>query len=178
MAESGWHRRDMLAAAGLLALVVGVPVAVVMQSTSLDEALPSDRQRALIAAVSEHVLPTTGTQGAGKVGVGDFVILALAHGLDATRAPAATAELSYADTGFTRLDRSLRYLDWLERTLDRAAKGDWLSKAPSARAQILAALDAAAYAQGADTHPWRKLKGLILTGYYHLRNRRLARTQL
>lgn len=169
MAAMEWNRRDLVGAAGLLALVIGVPTATVLLSTheahDAGEA-PSDRQRKLIAAVSEHVLPTTATPGAGAAGVGDFVILALAHGLDGSRAPAASAATAYSVEGTSRPDGSLRYLDWLERTLDKAATGDWLGKPPATRAKLLAALDAAAFAQGADAHPWRKLKGLILTGYY------------
>lgn len=166
MAYDRWSRRDLMGAAALLALVVGVPTATVMLSTQDAADAPSDRQRAMIAAVSDHVLPTTDTPGAGQVGTGDFVILALAHGLDGTRAPAATGALSFAGAGQRRPDGSLRYLDWLEQALDTAARGDWLGMAPAARAKILATLDAAAFAQGADAHPWRKLKGLILTGYY------------
>ena len=166
MAYDRWSRRDLIGAAALLAAAVGVPAATVMLSVRDATDTPSDRQREVIGAVSEHVLPTTDTRGAGQTGTGDFVILALAHGLDGTRAPAASAELSFAGADHRRPDGSLRYLDWLEQALDRAAQGDWLGKLPAARAKILTALDAAAFAQGADAHPWRKLKGLILTGYY------------
>lgn len=165
MGEGGWNRRELLGAGVLLALVVGIPSAVVM--SQLDESdAPTDRQRAMMKAVSDHVLPATGTPGAGSVGTGDFVIVALAHGLDGTRAPVESAAMPYAVADFRRQDGSLRYLDWLERKLDRAANGDWLNKPPAQRETLLAALDAEAFAAGADAHPWRKVKGLILTGYY------------
>jgi hypothetical protein len=61
-----------------------------------------------------------------------------------------------------RADGSLRYVDWLEAALGTG----WLDTDDSTRAARLAALDAAAFEPGADAHPWRKLKALILTGYY------------
>lgn len=165
MSETGWSRRELLGGAVLLALVVGVPAAVLTSQADEDEA-PSDRQRDVIRVVSDHVLPATGTPGAGSVGVGDFVALALAHGLDGTRLPVASPAMAYNVADYRRPDGSLRYLQWLERSLDRAANGNWIGKPPAQREAILAALDKQAYAQGADAHPWRKLKGLILTGYY------------
>lgn len=165
MSEAGWNRRDFLQGAALFALVVGVPVTVLnLQGDESDS--PSDRQREMMRAVSDHVIPATGTPGAGSAGVGDFVILALAHGLDGTRAPMGAAAMPAGVADFRRKDGSLRYLDWLERSLDRAANGNWVGKPPAQREAVLAALDKEAYAQGADAHPWRKLKGLILTGYY------------
>ena len=165
MSEAGWNRREMLGGAVLLALVVGVPAAVLTSQVDDDDA-PSDRQREMMRAVSEHVLPATGTPGAGSVGVGDFVILALVHGFDGTRAPVASAATPWNVADFRRQDGTLRYLDWLERRLDRAANGNWTGKPPARREAVLAALDTEAFAEGADAHPWRKLKGLILTGYY------------
>lgn len=165
MSEAGWNRRELLGGAVLLAAVVGIPAAVLMSQADDDDA-PSDRQIELMRTVSEHVIPATGTPGAGTVGVGDFVILALAHGLDGTRMPAGPAAMPYNVADYRRPDGSLRYLDWLERTLDRAANGNWVGHPPARREAVLAALDAEAFAQGADAHPWRKLKGLILTGYY------------
>jgi hypothetical protein len=164
--SEGWSRRELLSAAVLLAVAVGVSSGVVLLSKLDDEDAPTERQRTMMSAVSEHVLPTTDTPGAGKVGAGDFAIVALAHGLDGTRAPVASAAMAYGLADFRRPDGSLRYLGWLERTLDRAANGDWLGKPAAAREKLLAALDAEAFAKGADAHPWRKLKGLILTGYY------------
>lgn len=166
MADTGWNRREFAGAAALFALVVGVPAAVVRFGDLEPSDAPTDRQRALIREVSQTVLPRTGTPGAGEAGVGDFVILALAHGLDGTRTPTASAELPYGFPEHRRSDGSLRYLDWLETALDHAANGDWLDKPHDRRIAVLAALDAQAFAEGAGEHPWKKVKGLILTGYY------------
>ena len=84
-AETGWKRREFLGAAALLAAVVGVPAATVKLSALDEDEAPSDRQRALLREVSQLVLPRTSTPGAGEVGTGDFVALALAHGLEGSR---------------------------------------------------------------------------------------------
>lgn len=166
MAERGWNRRDFFGGAALLALAIGLPVAAISLSELDDDDAPTKRQRTMMREVSQVVIPATGTPGAGDVGVGDFVILALAHGLDGTREPVASAGMPWSVPMETRRDGSLRYLGWLEKTLDRAARGDWLRRAPEERSRMIAALDAQAYAEGADQHPWRKVKALILTGYY------------
>lgn len=165
MSQTGWTRREFGGAAVLLAAVVGLPAAVATLSKADENEAPSDRQRDMMRAVSELVVPRTGTPGAGEVGVGDFVILALAHGLDGTRRPAASHALPPLAAGHMRPDGSLRYVAWLETELDRAANGDWLGKPEARRAAVLTKLDADAYAGGGD-HPWKKVKGLILTGYY------------
>lgn len=165
-AKNGWNRREFTAGAALLALALGIPVAGV-KLTDLDAAdLPSDRQRRLIAEVSDLVIPRTDTPGARDVGVGDFVVLALAHGLSATRAPMASGMVTAALEPFRRRDGSLRYLPWLEHALDRVAGGDFLRHDIAERRRLLSALDAEAFAQGAAPSPWTTLKGLILTGYY------------
>lgn len=164
-----WNRRDFLGAAALLALVIGVPVATVELTNLAGEDVPSDRQRAMIAAVAQHVLPRTDTAGAGDVGAGDFVILALAHGLNGTRDPASGTILGGSLPRLQRADGSLRHLAWLEAMLDRRAGGDWLVRAEPRRDELLAALDADAFPQGPPppvASPWVAIKGLILLGYY------------
>lgn len=165
-AKSGWNRREFTAGAALLALALGIPAAGV-KLTDLDAAdLPSDRQRRLIAEVSDLVIPRTDTPGAMDVGVGDFVVLALAHGLSGTRAPMASEMVTAGLAPFRRRDGSLRHLAWLEYALDRAAGGDFLRHDRTERTRLLTALDDAAFAQGAPPSPWTAIKGLILTGYY------------
>ncbi|MFN3468609.1 MAG: gluconate 2-dehydrogenase subunit 3 family protein [Novosphingobium sp.] len=160
----GWHRRDFLGAAALVALALGVPAAAV-SLTRLDPAdAPTDRQRALMREVAQLVIPRTSTPGAGDVGAGDFAIVALAHGLEGARRPFAPSDP--ADARFLRTDGSIRHVAWLERALDRAAGGDFLARPAAERHALLSALDAAAYAAGAAQSPWRPVKALILTGYY------------
>lgn len=163
--EKGWNRREMLGAAALLAAVIGVPVATVkLSGLDADEA-PTDRQRALLREVSQLVLPRTTTPGAGEVGTGDFVALALAHGLEGSRKP-LPSDAPAAFLKHRRRDGSINHVGWLEAELDRRAGSDFLSAAPAKRQATLAALDADAYAPDVREHPWRTLKGLILTGYY------------
>lgn len=159
-------RREVLGGAALFALVVGVPFAAVQLSDLEGDHRPSDRQRELVAEVADLVIPRTTTPGARALGVGDFVILALAHGLSGTGVPMASGAITPALRPFVRRDGSLRYLDWLEKTLDAAANGDFMRQPLAERTKLLAALDAAALAQGAAWSPWVAIKGLILTGYY------------
>lgn len=166
MAGTGWNRRDFVGGAALVALALGLPSATVVLSGLDDAEAPSRGQRTMLGKVAELVLPTTDTPGAAAAGVGDFVLLALAHGMLDTRAPLARDAVTSDMATHLRTDGSLRYAQWLEVTLDRAAGGDWLGKPDAVQQATLAALDAAAFAEGADGHPWRKLKGLILTGYY------------
>ncbi len=161
-----WGRRDFLGAAALLALCVGVPVAGVRLSELDEDDAPSERARAMMAEVAELVIPRTDTPGARDVGTGDFVILALAHGLSGTRAPVASGAITPALSAFTRRDGSLRYLPWLERRLDQAANGDFCKRTPAEGSDILAKIDAEAMVRGAPWSPWVAIKGLILTGYY------------
>jgi hypothetical protein len=159
----GWDRRDFIGGAALIALALGLPLAAVKLSDLPADEAPSARQRLLMKEVSQLVIPRTATAGAGEVGAGDFVILALAHGLEKSRAvlPLGT---SAGLASHRRADGSLDQVRWLEAELDRRSGGDWLKD--SARAEVLAALDAEAYTEGVKDHPWRTVKGLILTGYY------------
>lgn len=149
-----WTRRDMLGGLALFGLVVGVPATAVHLSRLDPDLAPTDAQRALLRQVSQLVIPRTDTPGAGDVGTGDFVALALAHGLEDARKPLeAEAAKTYAP--FLRPDGSLDHVAWLEKTLDQQDVSG-----------ALKALDAEAYAEGVRDHPWRTIKGLILTGYY------------
>ena len=162
---SGWDRRKFLGGAVLLAVVLGVPIATIKLELLESDEEPSDRQRALLGTVSQIVIPPTETPGADDVGTGDFVLLALAHGLERSRAPLPQ------DAGpqlkeFQRKDGSLDHAAWLEADLDRRTNGDFLKADDTTRTLAVTTLDAEAYAEGVRTHPWRTLKALILTGYY------------
>lgn len=160
--ENGWSRREFFGAASLLALALGLPVVAVRLSDLPADEAPTEAQRALLREVSQLVLPRTGTPGAGEVGTGDFVLLALAHGLEKSREPLPAGSIAYGT--FLRSDSSLRHADWLEHELNRRADGLFVTAAD--RAKILAALDTEAFAAGVESHPWRTIKALILTGYY------------
>ncbi|HEY6868511.1 MAG TPA: gluconate 2-dehydrogenase subunit 3 family protein [Novosphingobium sp.] len=163
--ETGWRRREFIGAASLLALALGLPIAAVRLSDLPADDVPTDAQRALLREVSQLTLPRTGTAGAGELGVGDFVLMALAHGLEKAREPLSSGTLASGAYGdFQRPDGSLRHAAWLEHELDHRAGGGFV-RAPN-RAAVLSSLDAEAYAPGTDNHPWRTIKALILTGYY------------
>jgi hypothetical protein len=115
--------------------------------------------------VCQLVIPRTATPGAGELGVGDFVALALAHGLEESHKP-LPLDASPRLAAHRRGDRSLDHTGWLEAELDRRAGGDFLGQSPEGRTATLAALDAEAYAPEVRQHPWRTLKALVLTGYY------------
>ncbi|MBT0669177.1 gluconate 2-dehydrogenase subunit 3 family protein [Novosphingobium profundi] len=159
-------RRDFAGGAALLALALGLPAAGVAL-TDLDAAdLSGERQRRLMDVVCERVIPRTDTPGGAATHTGDFVLLALAHGLAGTRTPLASAAVTPALAPHLRADGSLRHADWLEQALDRAAGGDFLRRAADEQTRILTRIDAAAFAKGAPFSPWTAIKGLILTGYY------------
>lgn len=161
MTETGWHRREFLRAAAVLGVVLATPGCVT--PAALDPAdAPTERQLAMLREVAQIVIPATDTPGAGDAGAGAFVALALAHGLDGTRRPAALAVEPFTVPDNFRADGSLRYVDWLEGVLGAG----WLEQAEVSRQTSVAALDSAAFALGAEAHPWRKIKALILTGYY------------
>ncbi len=148
--------------AALLALALGVPVAAIRLSEFDADEAPSERQRALLREVSQLVIPRTKTPGAGDVGAGDFVLLALAHGLEKSREPWA----GEGQSTFLRVDGSLRMADWLEHELNQRVGGDFLRRDGAARAKALAALDVEAFAESAAPSPWKVITGLVLTGYY------------
>lgn len=158
---AGWNRREFIGAATMLGIALGLPGCVTATTLPTDEA-PTAGQLAMLREVAQAVIPATDTPGAGDAGVGAFVAMALAHGMEASRAPLPPAAQTFASTRFLRGDGSLRYVDWLE---DQLGAG-FLSGTAAARLDKVRALDAAAYAADAGAHPWRKLKALILLGYY------------
>ncbi len=166
MEGKGWSRREFAGAASLLALALGLPSAAVYLDGLDDADAPSDRQRAIMREVADMVIPDTETPGAGAAGVGDFVLLALAHGLEGARAALAPDAVSTTIRPHLRRDGSLDHARWLESTLDRAVGGDWPSKPAERKLEALATIDAQAFGPEAGAHPWRMVKGLILTGYY------------
>lgn len=168
---AGVDRRKVIGGGLLLAAILGVPLYKIVGPTDAAN-VATDRQRSLIAEACQIVIPRTDTPGAGDLRVGDFVILALAHGLAGTGdtrpgggPPTASSGLAGADFRGSKLD----YLNWLEQTLDREAAGDWMASSAERRLEILTALDSAAFPAGPpqpQPSPWQPIKTLILTGYY------------
>lgn len=164
-AIAGWQRRDFLGGAALLALALGIPAAAVSLSDLPAQDVPSDRQRALLRTVSQLVIPRTETPGAGDVGTGDFVLIALAHGLEGSRKPMAQ-DAGRPTLRHLRADGSLDHAAWLEGELDQRVEGDFLALPGQSQVTALTALDTQAFAPDAGDHPWKTIKALILTGYY------------
>lgn len=163
--ESGWTRRDFASASAWVALVLGVPLAAVRLSDLPKDHAPTEQQLALLREVSQLVIPRTQTAGAGELGVGEFVALALAHGLENSR-KALPGNAHPRISAYRRIDGSLDHIRWLKSELDSRSNGDFLRLSSRARAAALGALDAEAYSPVVEDHPWRTLKALVLTGYY------------
>jgi hypothetical protein len=160
------NRRNFLAGSAILAATLGLPAQAATSITIPSAERPSPRLALLLRKVSQMVIPRTDTLGAGDVGVGDFVALALAHGLEVSLDPLPPADPSWP----LRADGSLRYGLWLEQELNRRAKGDFLRQPPAKQAAILAALDVETFPAGqppAQRGPWAVIKALIVTGYYN-----------
>ena len=154
------HRREFLAGAALFALALGLPAHAAPGIVPDPAETPSPRLARLLRVVSQLVIPRSDTPGAGDVGVGAFVSLALAHGLEGTRAPWPQPAPDWP----LRADGSLRYDLWLDQELARRAGGDMLRLPPTRQAALLAELDAQAFSGGLT--PWVAIKALILNGYY------------
>ncbi len=162
-----WDRREVIGAGALALGVIGLPAAVMRLSRPADpDAPPSDRQRAIAADVADLLIPANDTPGAAAVGAHEFLIVALAHGLDGTRAPAAGSEIQGANAVYARADGSLDHLAWLEDELDRGARGDYLAQPVARRQAALDRIDSAAFANHQAAGPWPRIKGLLMTGYY------------
>lgn len=156
-------RRSFVGGAALLALLTGLPLSLISCGKVAEKT--TARQRNMIRDVCQLVIPRTETPGAGELAVGDFVILALSHGLENARQPLAREADSHL-LAFRRSDGSLDQLRWLEAELDKSVKGDFMKLDLHGRMAALASLDTQAYAKDARDQPWRTVKALILTGYY------------
>lgn len=154
----------MIGAGLLLALGAGTPLALWQRQRAGDTGPGDARQRALADLLSDLLIPATDTPGALAVGVPEWLLLALGHGLAGSGDPPAgphALDQSVADTL-----TGLRHLDAVGRQLDALGQGDFLAQPPARQVALLVALDAQAFALGHEGEPWHKIKDLILTGYY------------
>ncbi len=168
MADNGlgeFDRRSAIGGGLVLAALVGTPLWIWGKARQGEKGEATEDQRRMIDTVSDLVIPRTDTPGASDVGVGDFVILALNHGLDGTREPAAGAAIQGGGPVPTPRG-GLYLLDDLAIMLRIKAGGDFNRATPAAQRAALTAIDTRAFAPGNDKDPWRKIKDLILTGYY------------
>ena len=103
----------------------------------------AQRSDAFLDAVCDLVIPDTDTPGARRAGVPQFVVMAAEHQL----------------AGCTAADIAA-----LRSLLDRAASGSFLTLAPAQQYSVLEKIDAAT--DGDTLAVWRRIKKLILMGYY------------
>jgi hypothetical protein len=159
-AKTGADRRQILGGAIVLSALAGIPLYAWNLGREESGRVVSDSEKLLLARLSDLVVPATDTPGALAVGVPAFVELALLHGLEGT-APERTGSVKM--TG----DRGgLPLLEEVGRDLNRHAAKPFLNLRSDQQHSVLAAYDAEAFAPDQKDHPWKKIKALILTGYY------------
>lgn len=153
---SGPDRRQILGGALVLGVLAGTPLAIWSKTREAQGDGATAAEKLLLTRLADLVVPNTDTAGAVVAGVPAFVETALIHGLEDT-AP---------ETGGDGKRGGLALLDAVSHDLDRRGHGDFVSLAPDRQFAVLEAYDAEAFGADAKDHPWRKIKGLILTGYY------------
>ena len=110
-----------------------------------------DPRYALVSRLCDLVIPPTDTPGAAQTPAAEFVLLAIDHGMSNLEA---------------------RSLDLVRESLQSAAGGDFLGLARTRQSELLAALDARAFARspapasGSPEFAWQHLKPAIIAGYY------------
>lgn len=159
-------RRCLLRDGLMLGIALGGPGAVWARVARGDIGGATARQRTLLKAVADLVIPRTATASASQVGVPAFVEIALEHALDGSVEASAPAGIQgTAETG-PRARGGIWLLGATEQLLDRQAGGDFAAALPALQHDALAAVDAAAFAPGGEHSPWHKIKDLIVIGYY------------
>lgn len=153
-------RRQLLGGLAALGLLVGTPLTIWSQTREGGDSGATPSQRALLDSLSDLVIPATDTPGALAVGVPAFVALALLHGVGDTAPEQAARVRMQGDRG------GLPLLDEVGHELNRRSQGTFTRLSPARQYAVLEAYDAAAFAPDQGSHPWRKIKALILTGYY------------
>ncbi|NWK98705.1 twin-arginine translocation pathway signal [Sphingobium lactosutens] len=160
-AVKGADRRQVLGGAVVLSALAGIPLyAWNREREGRDGAGATDSEKLLLARLSDLVVPATGTPGAVAVGVPAFVELALLHGLEDTASEDSGKVKMGGDRG------GLPLLEEVKKGLNRHADAPFLTLSPERQHIALESYDAEAFAPEQKDHPWKKIKGLILTGYY------------
>ena len=152
----GPDRRQILGGALVLGVLAGTPLAIWSKTREAQGDGGTAAEKLLLTRLADLVIPNTDTAGAVVAGVPAFVETALIHGLEET-AP---------DAGGDGKRGGLMLLDAVSRDLNQRGHGDFVSIALDRQFAVLEAYDAEAFAAEVKDHPWRKIKGLILTGYY------------
>jgi hypothetical protein len=153
-----FERRGILHAAALAGALAGLPECAAKPSDTKPEgARASEREMRVLTRVSALTIPLTDTPGAAETDAADFVVLGLAHGLAGSGESVKNA--SSPLTGLLLLTRFIA-------DLDEAAGGDFLKAGPERQLQGLTMIDNRAFGEDGKGSPWRKIKALILTGYY------------
>jgi Gluconate 2-dehydrogenase subunit 3 len=143
-------RRDVLLSSAAVAVGMAVSPARIWAAAQDAKTKPT-AMRPLLDDLCDAVIPATKTAGARAVGVGAFVELAAAHGLNGT---------------------SESLLKKFAAALHEFGGGAYLQLSQERRHALLADIDARAFAKPQDdTLPqalrhWPTLKGLIVIGYY------------
>lgn len=150
MNSNGLSRRDALGAG--MAALLGVLVDPYWIATARAQAatLERDPRYAFADRLCDLAIPVTDTPGASAAGVAGFVLLVLDRGMG---------------------DLKAGMLDAVRRALDAAGGTEFLQLSAARQAQLLAALDARAYAgekpaSDSAEYAWRRIKAAIVAGYY------------
>lgn len=163
--SNGWSpgkadRRQILGAAAIFGALAGLPLHAWNKVRAGQDGCATASEKLLLARLSDLVIPATDTPGAVAAGVPAFVEMALRHGLEDT-VPEMPGHVHMGE------DRGgLIVLDAVERDLDQLSTSLFLTLSPARQHDVLAAYDANAFSGDRKDHPWKKLKALILTGYY------------
>jgi len=159
-------RRQMLGAGLAVAALVATPLYLWQKVRQGEKGEATQADRDLLATICDLVIPATDTASASEVGVPEFIVLALNHGLDGTRVSAASAAVPQPGTAQRAGLGGMFLLDDLAIRLGIQAGGDFNAAAPERQRAALTTIDTRAFAKGGEADSWHQIKDLILTGYY------------
>ncbi|HUD93277.1 gluconate 2-dehydrogenase subunit 3 family protein [Sphingobium sp.] len=163
--DGGWtparaDRRQILGGAVVLGALAGIPLHAWNKVRAGEDGGATASEKLLLARLSDLVIPATDTPGAVAVGVPAFVELALRHGLEDTASEAAGPVRMGGDRG------GFPMLEEVQKELNQRSSTLFLNLSPDRQQDVLETYDAEAFGGERKDHPWKKIKALILTGYY------------